>query len=100
MLKVFDDPLVLQQKPKVGTAEELLRVPDVAERKILARRRGLKPVLRSVATRHPVSVRCHGCWRLRRCGAGWHVWSRGAPGSPGGSLKLHGGCSIHGQLSG
>jgi hypothetical protein len=43
MLKVFDDPLVLQQKPKVGTAEELLQVPDVAERKILARRRGLKP---------------------------------------------------------
>jgi len=53
MLKVFDDPLVLQQKPKVGTAEELLQVPDVAERKILARRRGLKPVFRSVATRHP-----------------------------------------------
>jgi ParB family transcriptional regulator, chromosome partitioning protein len=41
-LRVFEDPalapLVLGHKLAVSTAEELLRVPDVSERKVLARR--------------------------------------------------------------
>jgi len=41
-LRVFEDPalapLVLENKLAVSTAEELLRVPDIHERKVLARR--------------------------------------------------------------